>query len=161
MVKLPVRNKSKDNPYTLGFNEKKKIYTVEFVDSRKITHNVEISEKIYQAFNEFELEDVSQIHKFKRHIEHSELLDETLYKRSLNKSIEVAELVEKKLLDEEIKNAINTLSDIQKRRIIKYYFESKNEYEIAKEENTTQQSVHVSLSRAKGKLKEILKNYNL
>ena len=118
-------------------------------------------EKIYQAFNEFELEDVSQIHKYKRHIEQSELLDETLYKRSINKSIEVSEIVERNLLDKELKKAINILSDIQKRRIIKYYFESKNEYEIAKEENTTQQSVHISLSRAKEKLKEILKNYNL
>ena len=38
-------------------------------------------------------------------------------------------------------------------------FEDKTEYEIAKEENATQQSVHIGLERAKEKLKEILKNF--
>ena len=27
MVKIPVRNKSKDNPYTLGYDEDKNVYT--------------------------------------------------------------------------------------------------------------------------------------
>lgn len=59
---------------------------------------------------------------------------------------------------EELKKAINCLSEIQKRRIKKYYFDDKTEYEIAKEENATQQSVHISLERAREKIKEILKN---
>ena len=71
----------------------------------------------------------------------------------------IEEIVENNIRDEEIRKAISTLSDIQKRRIIKYYFEEKTEYEIAKEENATQQSVHIGLERAKEKLKEILKNF--
>ena len=54
--------------------------------------------------------------------------------------------------------AINELSTIQKQRIIKYYFDGKNEYEIAKEESTTHQAVNKSLKQAREKLKEILKN---
>ena len=77
----------------------------------------------------------------------------------MDKPLGVDEIVENSIRDEEIRKAISTLSDIQKRRIIKYYFEDKTEYEIAKEENATQQSVHIGLERAKEKLKEILKNF--
>ena len=60
MVKIPVRNKDKYNPYTLGYDESNKTYIVEFVDNMKVIHRVQVSDKIYEAFNEFELEDVSQ-----------------------------------------------------------------------------------------------------
>ena len=36
MAKMPNRNKSKDNPYTLGFDEDKQTFTVEFVDNKKV-----------------------------------------------------------------------------------------------------------------------------
>ena len=65
MSDMPIRNKSKDNPYTLGFDEDKNVYTVEFMDNMKVIHKVEISEKVYQAFDSFELEDISQIHKYR------------------------------------------------------------------------------------------------
>lgn len=73
MARMPIRNKSKDNPYILGFNENKNTYRVEFVDNKKVMHNVEISVEIYKAFDKFELEDISQIHKYRSHIEHSEI----------------------------------------------------------------------------------------
>ena len=73
MVKIPVRNKDKYNPYTLGYDESNKTYIVEFVDNMKVIHRVQVSDKIYEAFNEFELEDVSQIHKYQKHIEHNEV----------------------------------------------------------------------------------------
>lgn len=65
---MPVRNKSKDNSYTLDFNEEKNIYTIEFVDNKKVIHKEEISGKVYCAFDNFELEDISQIHKYRSHI---------------------------------------------------------------------------------------------
>ena len=64
----------------------------------------------------------------------------------------------KLLEDKLIKTAINNLSDVQKRRIIKYYFYNKTEQEIADEEGTTQPSVHIILERAKENLKKIIKN---
>lgn len=117
MVKIPNRNKSNDNPYTLGFDEEKNVYTVEFMDNRKQIHKVEISEKVYQAFDKFELEDISQIHKFRKHIEHSEIFEETLEHRMLNKPITIEDEVEEKILFDDIKNAIDSLPEIQKNRI--------------------------------------------
>ena len=46
-----------------------------------------------------------------------------------------------------------------KAAIADFFKEHKNEYQIAKEEGTTQQSVHIGLDRARKKLEEILKNY--
>ena len=160
MNKIPSnRNKSKDNPYTLGFNEEKNVYTVEFEDNKKLIHRVEITEKVYSAFDKFELEDISQIHKERKHIERNEVYEETLYRKSSDSYINLEDQVDNKILNDELRKAINKLPEIQKRRIIKYYFDGKNEYEIAMEESTTQQAVNKSLKVAKDRLKEILKKF--
>ena len=156
MAKLPKRNKSKDNPYTLGYDDDNQTYTVEFVDNRKIFHKVEISDKVYEAFNKFELEDISQIHKFRRHIEHSEIYDNTLAERMLEKPLSIEQEIENKIIIEEIKNIIDSLPDIQKRRIRKYYFEDKTFEEIAIEENCTKRAVKFSIDIA---LKKIFQKF--
>lgn len=158
MAKMPIRNKSKDNPYTLGFDEEKQIYTVEFVDNKRVLHKVEISEKVYQAFDKFELEDISQIHKFRSHIEHSEIYEDTLNKRIMDKPITLEEEVEDRLLMEELKKAINQLSDVQKRRIKLYYFEDMTIEEIADLEGATHQAISKSIRKAVEEIKKITKN---
>lgn len=157
MAKLPKRNKSKDNPYILDFDEENKMYTVEFVDNQKVIHNVEISIEIYEAFDKFELEDVSQIHKYRRHIEHSEIYEDTLNARALNKTLSVDEIVEKKIIIEELKNAIQELPDIQRNRLKKYYFDNKTFEEIAKEEKCTKRAVKFSVDIAIDKISKKLK----
>lgn len=158
MATMPKRNKSKDNPYTLGFDEDKNIYTVEFVDNKKVIHKVEITEKVYQAFDKFELEDISQIHKFRKHIEHSEVYEETLEHRMIEKPITIEEEVEEKILIEDIRNVINSLPDIQKRRLKKYYFEDRTLEEIAAEENCTKVAVKYSIDIALEKISQKFKN---
>ena len=66
------RNKDKYNPYTLDIDEETNTYIVEFKDTKNIIHRVEVSEKVYEAFDRFELEDISQIHKIKKYIERNE-----------------------------------------------------------------------------------------
>ena len=156
--KLPIRNKSKDNPYVLGYDEDKNTYIVEFTDNKKIIHKVEISDKVYEAFDKFELEDVSELHKYSKHIEHSELCEETLNKRALHKNISVEEEVEKLILNEQLKKAINSLPDIQKNRIKKYFFEDKTFEQIANEEKCTKRAVKFSIDIALEKISKILKN---
>ena len=75
----PKRKKSKDNPYTLLVINNK--YYVEFKDVKNILNTVEVTEEQFEAFNEFVLEDKSQINKDERHKEKSEVYEETLYKR--------------------------------------------------------------------------------
>jgi len=152
------RNKSKDNPYTLSYNETTNSYVVEFKDNKNNTHKVEISEEVYKAFDKFELEDISQIHKYRKHIEHSEVFEETLMHRAINKPISIEEEVEGKLLFEDLRNAINQLSEVQKRRIKMYYFENMNVKEIALIENTTHQAVSKSIRKGIEEIKKNIKN---
>lgn len=159
MAERPKRRKHKDNPYTLEFVEEKNSYRVSFKDVKGKFCRVEVNKEIYQAFDKFELEDLSELNEYDNHIEHSEVFENKLNERVVDKPLGVDEVVENKIRDEEIRKAISTLSEIQKRRIVKYFFEEKTEYEIAREENATQQSVHIALERGKAILREILKNF--
>ena len=147
MDKHSKRNKDKYNPYTLE-KDKNNTYIVEFKDVNNIIHKVEVSEKVYEAFDKFELEDISQIHKIRRHIERNEVYEETLFHKSIKVPISVEEQVEKKILHEELRDAINELNDVQKRRIWKYFFESKTYEDIANEEKCSKVAVKYSIDIA-------------
>lgn len=97
------------------------------------------------------------MHKVERHIEHLEISEEDLYKRCYFDKSSIEDLIIRESTFQELKNAIEQLSEIQKRRIKKYYFMYKTEQEIAFEEHTTRQAINKSLKDARVKLKEILK----
>ena len=156
MSDRPKRRKSNDNPYTLQIINN--TYVVIFKDNTYKDHIVEVSEDVFNAMNSFELDDLKELNEFDRHIEHSFLLDEKLYTRAKNKPLDLEDEIIRKSSFEDLKKAIDTLPEIQKRRIKKYYFEDKTEKEIADEENASQQSVHIILCRALDNLKKILKN---
>lgn len=148
MANMPKRRKSKENPYVLDYNEERKIYIIKFKDTRNNMQIVEVTEDIYNVFDKSELEDISQMHEYERHIEHSELCDITLNRRAKNISITIEEEVEKKIFNEELKEVINELPEIQKRRLKKYYFEDMTYEEIASEENCTKRAVKFSIDIA-------------
>lgn len=162
MANMPKRRKSKDNPYTLDYNDNEHIYTVSFMDNKQVIHNVEVSKKVFEAFDKFELEDISQLHKMDKHIDgrnidNSDKADIILYHLGVPSTQTVDKQVEEKMFNEEIRNAINQLSDVQKRRIIMYYFDGLTQQQIADIEGTSLRAVQYTLNSAIEKLKEILK----
>ena len=114
MAKMPKRRKNKDNPYTLEYIEDKNIYKVNFKDNKGKLNTLEISADVYKAMDKFELEDISQMHQFERHIEHSELFEGTLNERAVDKPLAVEEIVENTIINEELIRAIGGLSEVQK-----------------------------------------------
>jgi len=158
MAERPKRRKHKDNPYTLNHIEEKNIYIITFKDSTGKLNNVEVTKKVFQAFDRFELDDLSELNEYDNHIEHSEIYENNINARAKDKPISIEDEIIKKSTFEELKKALEKLPEIQKRRIKKYYFDDKTEQEIADEENTSQQAVHIILERAKENLKKILKN---
>lgn len=148
MNKHLTRNKDKYNPYTLEVDEDNEIYTVVFKDSNNIEQRVTINKEVYDAFDKFELEDISQIHKIRKHIEHNEVYEETLYHRAYSSYISIEEEVEKKILNNELLSAIKSLNDMQKSRIVKYFFEGKTYSEIAFEEGCSKVAVKYSIDNA-------------
>lgn len=159
-MKRPKRKRKTDNPYFLEWNESEDKYNIIFNDQKGFLRRVSVPEDVFNAMDRFELDDVAELNEFSRHIEHLNIIenDFILYKRTLNKEKLISDVVEQSIDFKKLWDAINRLSNIQRRRIIKYYFEDKNEYEIAKEEGVSQQSVHIGLKKSLSKLKEILKS---
>lgn len=162
MANMPKRRKSKDNPYILDYRYEEEIYSVSFTDGNKITHNIKISKKVFEAFNEFELEDISQLHKIDKHIEditidNTDYTDIVLYHFSNINNKSVFEQVEEKLRNEELYKAIELLSDVQKRRIKMYYFEDMTLQQIADLEECSIKNIYKSIELAKTKIAKILK----
>ena len=128
MVNRPKRRKDKDNPYSLDFKENN--YIVSFKTVKNEYKEVKVSEEVFKAFDKFELEDISQLHKVDKHIDmrvidNTEYMDIILFNNAVNDEISIEEQIENKILQEELKKAILELSEVQKRRVIKYYFENK------------------------------------
>ena len=91
LEKHPNRKKDKYNPYTLTITEGH--YYLSFKDGRGKQQNIEIDEMLYQTFDRFELEDISHLNRVSRHIEHSELTDETLNDRAFYKAERIEDIV--------------------------------------------------------------------
>ncbi len=156
MKKTPKRRKSCDNPYTIEFSEEKNIYTITFKDAMGTVHCVEVKEDIFNFFNKNELEDISQMHKFERHIEHSELTENSINKRAFNRETNIDEYLISKLEIENLRTAINKLPEIQRKRIKLYFFENMNIDKIAEIEKCTHQAISCSLKIALKNLKKFL-----
>lgn len=156
MDRRPKRRKDKYNPYTLHtVNEQ---YYVSFVDVNNNFQKIEVSREVFESFNKFELEDISQMNEYDRHLEHSEVYEKTLNKNNVAVSQSLEENFENVLVTENLHMAISKLPEVQKRRLNKYYFEEKTFDEIALEEDCTYQCVQRSVYRAVEKIKNILKN---
>ena len=114
MAESPKRRKCKDNPYTLNYIEEKNIYTITFKDVKGHLNKVEVSEEVYRVFDKFELQDIKELNEYDRHIEHSEIFENNLESRALNKQIPTDEIVENKINNEKLRDAIQELPKIQR-----------------------------------------------
>ncbi len=152
----PKRRRDKYNPYKLDYDENKNQYIIMFLDNNKQNHKVIVTKEIYEAFNRFELEDLSIMNKFDNHIEHAEVYENNLVSRAVNKPESLEMIVERKINYELLYKNINKLPEIQKRRLKKYYFLGKTFEEIALEENCTKRAIKFSVDLA---LKKLRKNF--
>ena len=151
----PKRRKDKYNPYTLSENDGQ--YYVSFKDGQGVLQELEISECIYKAFDKFELEDLVYLNVWDRHLEQSEVCEQTLNRRARRKPEGMEETVLDMLEVEQLHRAIVSLPEVQRRRIVQYYFEGLTYQQIAKEEHCSFQAVAKSISAAEKRMKKFLK----
>ena len=156
MENRPKRRKSKDNPYTLDKIEEKRIYKVLFSDSKGNKYEIEINSEVYEALNQFELDDLKQMNEFDRHIEHIEQSEEQLHKNALKKQETIENKVIDKLVYENLLNKISMLPPAQSRRIKMYFFEDKTMECIAKIEKCSKVAVKHSIDDGLKNLKKFL-----
>lgn len=155
MNSLPKRRKYEDNPYTLSTIDNH--YYILFRDSSNIPRIVEVKKEIYDIFNQFELDDLKELNEYDRHIEHLELTDESIYKKVINNEDGIDDLIIRNSTYDELINAINKLSNTQRRRIKMYYFDELDLKTIASIEHTSFQMISKSIKQAINNLKKILK----
>jgi len=81
----PKRRRDEENPYeiyTTGINTTHPRYFLAFTDSNKVKRWMEIDKTLFDAFNEFELDDLSFFNEVDRHYERSEMTEATLSRRA-------------------------------------------------------------------------------
>lgn len=153
--KHPNRKKDKHNPYTLTIVNGR--YYLSFKDGRGILQTIEIDKVLYRLFNRFELEDISYLNKVSRHIEHSELTEATLNDRAFYKPETVEDAVSRSMEYELLHRTIAKLPEVQRRRLLLYFFGELTYEQIAELEGCTKRAVKFSVDIAIEKLKRDLK----
>lgn len=150
----PNRKKDKLNPYTLSIENN--TYYISFTDGQGIFHKQEISMELYAAFNSFELDDISLMNEASRHLTEVDAGEEPLGHRIADSSEPVEDHVYRRIMYQELHKAIAQLPEIQRRRVLLYYFEGYTYEEIAKIESCTHQAIMKSIGAAEINIIKIL-----
>lgn len=154
----PKRRKDKFNPYTICEEDGK--YYLSFRDGQGIIQKLEIDKVLYDTFNHFELDDLSHLNVVDRHLEHSEIWENTLNERAFYQPESVEDIVFRNIQIEDLHRAIRMLPDTQRRRLFLYYFEGMTYEQIAKVEGCTKMPVKRSIDGAISHLRKILKKFD-
>ena len=155
----PCRRKDKDNPYeifSVGIDTDYQHFYVSFKDGQGVQICMEIDKAVFDLLDRFELDDLSFLNEWDRHIEHSELTEATLHARAIADIESVEITVYKSMRNEQLRRAIAALPEVQRRRLVMYYFDSLTYEEIAEKEGCTHPAVIKSIKSAISKLKKYL-----
>ena len=152
--KRPKRRKDKYNPYTLSQKEDK--HYLSFRDGQGILRELQITKELFEVLNRFELDDLSVLNEWDRHIEHFEQTEQSLNRRAFSKEESVEETVLRSIEYERLHRAITQLPETQRRRLILYYFEGLTDIEIAKQLNISRSTVQYRRTSSFEQLKKYL-----
>lgn len=153
----PKRRIDKDNPYrlfTVGIASDEPHYFVRFKDGTGTEHCLEIERTLFELFDQFELDDLSYLNEVDNHYEHSELTEVSLNRRAFTPEVPVESLVLDRLESDALHSAILMLPEIQRRRLIFYYYGGLTHQQIADIEGCAREVVTKSIMKAVRNLKK-------
>ena len=150
----PNRKKDKSNPYTLSIENN--TYYISFTDGQGIFHKQEISIELYTAFNGFELDDISLMNEASRHLTEADAGEDPLVHRIADPSAPVEDHVYRRMMYQELHKAISQLPEIQRRRVLLYYFGGYTYKQIAEMEGCKHPAIMKSVAAAEKHLKKAL-----
>ena len=151
----PKRRRDEENPYeiyTAGINTDHPRYFLAFTDGSK-KRWMEIDKTLFDAFNEFELDDLSFFNEVDRHYEKSEVTEATLNRRAAKPQESVEETVSQRMEVDKLHQAIAHLPEKQRRRLVLYYFGEFTYEQIADMRGGKHPAVVKSIPSALKKLK--------
>jgi RNA polymerase sigma-70 factor (ECF subfamily) len=147
-----------ENPYTLRTESGEGItrYFVSFTDGEGVHRETEVSRPVYREFERYVKVERNLRRSDERHIEQSELTDETLNRRASRPAKSVEETVFDMLRDERLRQAVAELPETQRRRFV-LHREFVLAYEqIAAMEGCTFQAVAKSVKVAENSIKKFM-----
>jgi RNA polymerase sigma-70 factor (ECF subfamily) len=145
------------NPYTLRIENIEGIphYFVSFADGQAVPHETEVSLPVYLEFCRFVKQERNLRRSDERHLEQSDLTDETLYNRALRPPKGVEETVFDSERDERLRQAVAELPEIQRRRFVLYHKFGLTYEQIAEMEGCSFQAVAKSVKAAENTIKNL------
>ena len=155
----PKRRRDEDSPYeiyTAGINTAHPRFYLFFKDGGGVKRWMEIDKALFDAFNEFELDDLSFFNEVDRHYEQSEVTEATLNRRAAKPQESVEETISQRIEVDKLHQAIARLPEKQRRRLVLYYFGEFTYEQIADMEGCSHPAVIKSSSSALKKLKNFL-----
>ncbi|MDR1184195.1 MAG: sigma-70 family RNA polymerase sigma factor [Coriobacteriales bacterium] len=149
------------NPYTLRTECAEGIthYYISFTDGQANHRETEVSRPVYLEFCRFVKQERNLRRWDERHTEYSELTEETLMRRSLRPPKGVEEAVFDGQRDKRLRQAIEELPELQRRRFVLYHEFGLTYGQIAQMEGCSKMSAKRAVDRAEEKIREELKNF--
>ena len=130
-------------------------YYVSFTDGQNVPRETEVSRPVYLEFLRFIRIERNLRRWDERHIEQSDLTDETLHDRALYPQKSIEDTAFDSLRNEQLRLAVQSLPEIQRRRFVLYHEFGLTYEQIAEMEGCT----HVAVLRAVKKAQDSIKNY--
>lgn len=148
-------------PYTLRYEVVEGItyYFVSFTDGQAVHRETEVSRPVFLEFLRFVKVDKSLQNWDDRHREQSEQSDETLNNRAFCPPKSVEDTIFDLMRDEKLRQVIQDLPDIQRRRFVLYHEFGLTYEQIAKMEGCTKMAIKFSVDCAEEKVKEKMKKF--
>lgn len=147
----PKRRRDKDNPYeifSIGIETDAPRYYIRFKDGSRVEHCLAITKELFDLLDSFELDDLSFLNEWDRHLEQSEQTEASLNARSVHHRETVEEEVFRHIESEMLHRAIATLPEVQQRRLLLYYFGNLTYQEIAELEGCSKVAVKYTIDKA-------------
>ena len=146
------------NPYTLRTEIVEGItrYYVSFIDGQAIFFETEVSHSVYLEFLRFIKIERNLRRWDERHTDQSELTDEMLHRRALYPQTSVEEKTLDRFQNEQLRLAVLSLPEAQRRRFILHYEFDLTYEQIAKMEGCSKVAVKYTIDKAKDKITKAL-----
>jgi RNA polymerase sigma-70 factor (ECF subfamily) len=147
------------NSYTLRTEVTEGIphYFVSFTDGQSMPQETEVTHRVYLDLRRFVRHERNLRRFDERHIEQADLTDEMLFNRAICSPESVEDVLHRETLAAQMRNAIEGLPVIQKRRFLLYHDLEFTYEQIAEIEGCTKRAVKFSVDIAEGKIREVLK----
>lgn len=169
MDKKPKRNRDKYNPYYLSSDKKNNLYILTILNEDTSEDiEIKINKAIFNLMDDLEKDEARLIQQDKRHLisdmyikendednlTYEEKLEVFFYKKAKNKPKSLEDKVIEKIENEKLYIALNSLSDMHRRRILLYFKHNLSFSQIAEIENCSKMAVKYSIDNALEELRE-------